>query len=83
MGARKVTRGLAVAVREGVATFLAIAGVVSIMIGLLYLLADGDLPYVLQGTTTSGHDLHRAVACLGGGVACVIVAWVIRVRRRI
>ncbi len=83
MGARKVTRGLAVAVREGVATFLAIAGVVSIMIGLLYLLADGDLPYVLQGTTTTGHDLHRAVACLGGGAACVIVAWVIRVRRRI
>jgi hypothetical protein len=83
MGARKATRGLAVAVREGVSTFLGIAGLVAIMIGLLYLLADGDLPYVLQGASTTGHDFRRAVACLGGGAACAVLAWLIRVRRRV
>jgi hypothetical protein len=77
-----VTRRLADAVREGVSMFLGIAGVVAIIIGLLYLVADGELPHVLQGTMTTGPDLRRAVACLGGGTACAGVAWLIRVRRR-
>ena len=62
--------------------FLGIAGLVAIIIGLLYLVADGELPHVLQGTMTAGHDLRRAVACLGGGAVCAGVAWLIRVRRR-
>jgi membrane-bound ClpP family serine protease len=77
-----VTRRLADAVREGVSMFLGIAGVVAIIIGLLYLVADGELPHVLQGTMTTGPDLRRAVACLGGGIVCVGAAWLIRVRRR-
>lgn len=82
MSAGGATRRLAATVRDGVAAFLAIAGLVAIMIGLLYLVADGTLPHVLQGATTSGHHLRRAVACLAGGAASVGAAWLIRVRRR-
>ena len=82
MSATGITRGLAVAVRRFVSTFLAIAGVVAILIGLLYLVADGDLPHVLQGATTTGHDPRRAIACLAGGAVCAGAAWVIRVRHR-
>lgn len=83
MSAGGVTRRLADAVREGVSMFLGIAGLVAIIIGLLYLVADGELPHVLQGTVTTGHDLRRAVACLGGGAVCAGAAWLIRVRRRV
>jgi hypothetical protein len=82
MSAGGATRRLADAVRDGVSTFLAIAGLVAIMIGLLYLVADGTLPHMLQGATTSGHHLRRAIACLAGGSASAGAAWLIRVRRR-
>jgi hypothetical protein len=82
MSAGGATQRLADAVRGGVSAFLAIAGVVAIMIGLLYLVADGTLPHVLRGAATSGHHLRRAIACLAGGAASAGAAWLIRVRRR-
>jgi hypothetical protein len=70
------------AVRQGLSTFLAIAGIVAIVLGLLYLFDGSVLPHVLQGSSYTSHPARRATACLVAGAACVIVAWLIRARRR-
>jgi hypothetical protein len=81
MSAASLTRRYARALRRGVATFLGIAGLVGIGIGLLYLLADGDVPHVLQGASAPNPDVGRAVACLAAGGVCVVSAWLVRVRQ--
>jgi hypothetical protein len=82
MSSAGVTRRATQVVRDGVATFLAICGIVTVVIGLMYLVASGSLPHLLQGTLHSGHHLHRATICLAGGTGCLVVAWLIRVRHR-
>jgi hypothetical protein len=82
VSAASLTRRWTSAVRQGISTFLGIAGTVAIVIGLLYLFADGSVPHVLQGSAHTGHHARRAAACLAGGAACVIGSWLIRVRRR-
>ena len=50
--------------------FLGIAGLVAIIIGLLYLVADGELPHCASGHHDHGPRPEAAVACLGGGAIC-------------
>jgi hypothetical protein len=81
MSAASPTRRYTRALRHGLATLLAIAGLVGIGIGLLYLLADGAVPHVLQGASAPNPDVGRAVACLATGSVCVGFGWLMRVRR--
>jgi hypothetical protein len=37
---------------------------------------------VLQGSVHANHHPHRAAASLAAGAVCLLVAWLIRVRRR-
>jgi hypothetical protein len=82
MSAASVTRTWARSVRDGVAAFLAIAGVVAIVIGVLYLMAGHSLPHLLLGPSHYGHHIKRASACLAGGALSLAIAWLIRVRKR-
>ena len=70
------------AVRRGIASFLAIAGIVAIVFGLLYLSAGSKMPHLLVGHVHHGPHLRRAEICLIGGTACVAVAWVLRGRKQ-
>lgn len=70
------------AVRRGIATFLAIAGIVAIVFGLLYLSASSKMPHLLLGHVHRGHHLRRAEICLLGGAASVAVAWLLRGRKQ-
>ena len=76
------TRRAGEVVRQGVSTFLAIVGVVAIVVGVLYLLAARNLPLIFQGAVHTQHHPYRAGACLAAGVGCLVVAWLIRVRHR-
>jgi hypothetical protein len=82
MSAASVTRRWAHSVRDGVAAFLAVAGVVAIVLGALYLSAGHALPHLLLGASHHGHHIRRASACLAGGALCLAAAWIIRVRKR-
>jgi hypothetical protein len=93
-GARYFAR----AVWQGVTNFLAIVGVVAVVFGLLYRFAAGQIPHLLQahahgtlvqksGALLRGHgttaaDSHRATVLLATGVLCLVVAWLIRPRRK-
>ena len=91
-GARYFAR----AVWQGVTNFLAIVGVVAVVFGLLYRFAAGAVPHVLQahgalvqkgGALLRGHgttaaDSHRATVLLATGALCLVVAWLIRPRRK-
>jgi hypothetical protein len=77
-----VARRVTTAVRDGLSTFLGIVGIVAIIIGLLYLFAGGAVPHVLMGGPHPGPHTRRAAACLIGGAACVVGAWLIKVRHR-
>jgi len=81
MSAADVSRRLAVAIRDGLVTFLAVVAVVSIVLGLMYLFAAGSLPYLLQGQPHAGPHSRRAIVCLVAGGSCAMAAWLIRVRR--
>jgi hypothetical protein len=81
---------------RAVANFLAIVGVVAVVFGLLYRFAAGAVPHVLQahgalvqkgGALLRGHgttaaDSHRATVLLATGALCLVVAWLIRPRRK-
>ena len=82
MTGSSASQGAAAVVRNGVAVFLAIAGVVLLVFGVLYLTAGRLLPHVIQGSSHSGHHVKRAAACLVVGALCAVVAWFIRARRR-
>jgi hypothetical protein len=82
MSAASVTRTWAHSVRDGVAAFLAIAGVVAVIVGVLYLTAGHSLPHLFLGASHHGHHIRRASACLAGGALCIAAAWLIRVRKR-
>jgi hypothetical protein len=69
------------AVRCGLSTFLGIAGIVAIVIGLLYLLVPQWLPNLLQGGAHTGHHVPRSIVYLVIGAACVLMAWMIRARQ--
>jgi hypothetical protein len=91
-GARYFAR----AVWQGVTNFLAIVGVVAVVFGLLYRFAASQVPHVLQahgavlrksGALLRGHgttaaDSHRATILLATGALCLVVAWLIRPRRK-
>jgi hypothetical protein len=81
MSAADVSRRLALAIREGLATFLAVVAVVGIVLGLMYLFAAGSLPHLLQGQARAGPHARRAILCLVAGGSCAVAAWLIRVRR--
>jgi hypothetical protein len=72
-------------VRQGVASFLAIAGIVFVVLGLLYRYAGGHVPHLLQrhvhGHLHTGPDAHRATLFLLAGAGCLLAAWLIRPRR--
>jgi hypothetical protein len=76
-----VARRVTTAIRDGLSTFLAIVGIVAIIIGLLYMFASGAVPHVLMSGPHPGPHTRRAAACLIGGAACVVAAWLIKVRR--
>jgi hypothetical protein len=61
-----------------VAAFLGISGVAAIVFGLLYLRISHALPHLARGHAAAG----RAHLCLMAGSACVVVAWLLRKRRR-
>jgi 4-amino-4-deoxy-L-arabinose transferase-like glycosyltransferase len=89
-------RYFARAVWQGVTNFLAIVGVVAVVFGLLYRFAAGQVPHLLQahgtllrksgallrGHGTTGADSHRAAVLLATGALCLLVAWLIRPRRK-
>jgi hypothetical protein len=91
-GARYFAR----AVWQGVASFLAILGLVAVVFGLLYRFAAGQVPHLLQahaaalktgGALLRGHgpaapDSHRAVILLSVGAVSLLVAWLIRPRKK-
>ncbi|HEY3979188.1 MAG TPA: hypothetical protein VGM79_18080 [Streptosporangiaceae bacterium] len=91
-GARYFAR----AVWRAVTNFLAIAGIVAIVFGLLYRFAAGSVPHLLQahaslldkgGVLLRGHsaaaaDSHRATVLLAAGALSLAVAWLIRPRRK-
>jgi hypothetical protein len=84
------------AVWQGVTNFLAIAGLVAVVFGLLYRFAAGSVPHLLQahgallqksGALLRGHgataaDSHRATILLASGALSLLVAWLIRPRRK-
>ncbi|HUZ23469.1 MAG TPA: hypothetical protein VMV07_06865 [Streptosporangiaceae bacterium] len=72
---------LALAVREGATTVLAVAAIVAIVLGLMYLLRSWDLPHLLLGQARTGDRVRRAVICLVAGCSCAVAAWLIRPRR--
>jgi hypothetical protein len=82
VSAGAVSRSMTATIRQGVSTFLAIAGLISLAVGLLYLLAGQAVPHFLQGQAHGGHHVRRAAACLIAGGTCVAVAWLLRGRRR-
>jgi hypothetical protein len=81
---------------QGVTNFLAIAGIVAVVFGLLYRFAAGQIPHLLQahaallrghaallrGHGAAGPDSHRASVLLAAGALSLVVAWLIRPRRR-
>lgn len=81
---------------QGVTNFLAIAGIVAVVFGLLYRFAAGQVPHLLQahgafvekgsallrGPGPAGPDHHRAVVLLAAGALSLVLAWLIRPRRR-
>jgi MYXO-CTERM domain-containing protein len=81
---------------RGVTNFLAIAGIVAIVFGLLYRFAAGSVPHLLQahgslvrssgallrGHSTTAADSHRATILLAAGALSLAVAWLIRPRRK-
>jgi membrane-bound ClpP family serine protease len=69
------------ALRHALTTFLGVAGLVALVLGLMYLFANGALPYLLQGSAHTGHHVKRATLCLIAGGACLVVAWLIRAPR--
>jgi hypothetical protein len=58
--------------------FLAIAGIVAFVLGLLYRFADWEVPHLLQAR--SG-DSARGTAFLLAGAACLVAGRLIRPRR--
>jgi hypothetical protein len=68
-------------VRRGLSAFLAIFGLAALVLGGLYLKAGVALPRLAHALARHGHGTHRAHAWLAAGAACVIVAWLIRIRR--
>ena len=70
------------AVRRGIASFLAIAGIVAIVFGLLYLSVGAKMPHLLLGHVHRGRHLRRAEICLLGGGVCVVAAWLLRGRKQ-
>jgi MYXO-CTERM domain-containing protein len=91
-GARYFAR----AVWQAVTNFLAIAGTVAIVFGLLYRFAAGSIPHLLQahgtlldkggvllrGHSTAAADSHRATILLAAGALSLVAAWLIRPRRK-
>jgi hypothetical protein len=89
-------RYFARAVWQGVTNFLAIAGIVAVVFGLLYRFAAGQIPHVLQahgaylqkagallrGHGSAGPDSHRADVLLAAGALSLLLAWLIRPRRK-
>ena len=79
---------------RAVANFLAIVGVVAVVFGLLYRFAAGQIPHVLQAHAAQlqghaallrGHaatNSHRASFLLATGALNLLVAWLIRPRRK-
>lgn len=81
---------------RGVTNFLAIAGIVAVVFGLLYRFAAGQVPHLLQahqaylqkgGALLRGHgpagpDAHRGVVLLAAGALSLVLAWLIRPRRK-
>jgi hypothetical protein len=80
-GPRYLLRG----VRQGVASFLAITGLVFVVLGLLYRFAGARVPHLLQqhvqGHLHAGPDRYRSSLFLIAGGASLLVAWLIRPRR--
>jgi hypothetical protein len=91
-GARHFAR----AAHQGVASFLAVTGLVAVVFGLLYRFAAGQVPHLLQahaalvvqgskllrGHQAAAPDAHRGVILLAVGAACLLVAWLIRPRAK-
>ena len=79
------------AVRGGLTNFLAIAGLVAVVFGLMYLFAVHDLPHLLQGhlleqglsrPAPASLDSSRATLLLVTGAISLVLAWLIRPRQR-
>jgi hypothetical protein len=82
VSAGAVSRRLTLAIRHCVSGFLAVVGLITLAIGLLYVFADRAVPHLLQGQAHGGHHVKRAAACLIAGSACVVTAWLLRGRQR-
>ena len=74
---------------RAVANFLAIVGVVAVVFGVLYRFAAGQIPHVLQthaallrGHAAAAANSHRASVLLATGALSLLVAWLIRPRRK-
>jgi hypothetical protein len=79
------------AVRGGLANFLAIAGLLAVVFGLMYRFTRHLLPHLLQGhllehglsrPAPASLDSSRAILLLGAGAVSLLLAWLIRPRRR-
>jgi hypothetical protein len=75
------------AVRGGLTNFLGIAGLVAVVFGLMYRLSVHELPHLLQGhglsqPQLSRLDTSRATLLLVTGAISLLVAWLIRPRKR-
>jgi hypothetical protein len=57
--------------------FLAIAGIVAFVLGLLYRFAAWEVPHLLQARTA---DSHRGTECLLAGAVCLLAGRLIRPR---
>ena len=82
MSSADVSRRWTMAARRGIASFLAIAGIVAIVFGLLYLSVGAKMPHLLLGHVHRGRHLRRAEICLVGGGACVAAGDFAPVKKR-
>jgi uncharacterized membrane protein YidH (DUF202 family) len=78
----EISRRLTLSIRQAVAGFLAVVGLITVAVGLLYVVADRALPRMVQGHAHGGHHAKRAAVCLVIGGACLAAAWLLRGRRR-
>jgi hypothetical protein len=88
-------RCFARAAHRGVTSFLAVAGLVAVVFGLLYRFAAGQIPHLLQahpalaqgsgllrGHGAAAPDSYRGGILLAVGGVSLLVAWLIRPRQK-
>jgi hypothetical protein len=76
-----VSRRWTLAARQAGAGFLAVVGLITVAVGLLYRFAGRSVPYLIQGQSHGGHHARRAAVCLIAGALCLAAARLLRGRR--